>query len=152
MRQHPQPLPIAMQEPRRLVNVRDAGGARDLSNRCGVGGERCGDARDQLLARPLAQWAPEHGGPQVLPGTAARTNDAGPLTHAAWQPRALATALGGRDRRCAERATCEALPWRQTPVRHVGPHDWPRNNLMGGIRGQLHKLPRATSTARGKAR
>jgi len=40
----------------------------------------------------------------------------------------------------------------ETPVRHVGPHDWPLTHLMGVIQGQLTLCPMATGTALRKER
>src|SRR5262245_46636960 len=55
-----------------------------------------------LLDRPLAQRYPKHGSTQVLHRTAARSDDACHFTYEACQPRAIATALVGRDGGFAE--------------------------------------------------
>lgn len=72
-----------------------------LANGRVVGPDRFGDALDPLLDRPLAPRYPAHGGTQVLPGTAARSHEARPLTPDTWAPRSLATDVVGRDGRCA---------------------------------------------------
>ena len=84
--------------------------------------------------------------------TAARSNNACHLTDEACQPRAVATALVGRDSRFAQLATCLALPLVQHPIRNLGTNDRQLNNLMGVIWSQLYKPSMATRTSRRKKR
>jgi hypothetical protein len=148
----PQPGPGPTGAPCGLSARRDAGDASHRATGRVVGEERGGDTSAPRLERPLTPRSPKAGGTQGLPRTAARAYEARSRTHAAWQPRPLAPALGGRHGRCAARAACQALLWGQPPGRHGGTPAGQLKHRMGARRGQCPTLPMATGTSLGQER
>jgi hypothetical protein len=60
VRHHPQPVPVAMHQPRGLVKRVAQGGARDLANGSVMGQDRLSDPTPHLLHHSLPQWDAQH--------------------------------------------------------------------------------------------
>src|ERR671924_814164 len=66
IRHHPEPMPIAVQEPRGLVNVVHRSSPSHFTNGRIMREDRFRDAIDHLLDGPCAHWYPKERGAQVL--------------------------------------------------------------------------------------
>jgi hypothetical protein len=122
----------------RACQRRHHDGGEAARHRCDDGARRRGPASRRCCAagachalRPPSgpERHPVPRGTQGVPGPAARSHYARPLTHAAGLPRASATGGGGTDVCWAARAAGRALPWEQQPGRHAGTHAGQCNDL-----------------------
>jgi hypothetical protein len=149
---HPQPVPLAVQEPGGFVHGVDWGSARRCPNGGVIGHDGFGHPLHHLLDRPLTQRDAEDRRTPALHGTTARSHDSRHLPDTTRQSWAVSTGVGRRDGGFAECATRQAPSLIPQPVRHLRVHDGQLHDLMRVIQDHLRAFTMTTGTRFGSER